>query len=42
MGQDKFVEWIDHMLGEKISPRLAKKGIGLHRQKEFLSKRGIR
>ena len=31
--EDKLNEWIDHMSGEKISPRLEKKGIGLHRQR---------
>ena len=34
--KDKLEEWIDHMSGDKISPRLEKKGIGLHKQKEYL------
>jgi len=34
----KLDEWIDHMSGDKISPRLAKKGIGLGRQISYIKK----
>ena len=34
---EKWRVWVEHMVGEKINPELKKRGIGLDRQREFLS-----